>query len=95
MGITIENRPIKGVIINLRPDRRDERPLTAMIEGGIHAREWISPATVTYIINEFLTSTDEDVKFLAEAFIWHIFPVTNPDGYSYTMTNVRFFYFFL
>lgn len=59
-----------------------------MIEGGIHAREWISPATVTWIIKEFLESNDPEVRFLAENIEWHIFPVVNPDGYAYTFTNV-------
>lgn len=64
-----------------------------MIEGGIHAREWISPATVTYVINEFLTSTDPDVRAMAENIVWHIFPVVNPDGYVYTFTDVSTFYY--
>lgn len=84
IGLTVEGREIKGVIINFKSDTRDDPPLIAMIEGGIHAREWISPATVTYIINEFLTSNDRNVRSLAESFVWHIFPVVNPDGYDYT-----------
>lgn len=66
-----------------------------MIEGGIHAREWISPATVTFIIEQFLTSTDPQVRFVAENIVWHIFPVVNPDGYSYTFTNVSVDVFWL
>lgn len=62
-----------------------------MIEGGIHAREWISPATVTWIIKEFLTSNNTDVKLMAETLVWHIFPVTNPDGYAYTWDSVSNF----
>lgn len=90
MGTSYEGRSIKGVVIDFQPDARGERPLTGMIEGGIHAREWISPATVTWIINEFLTSNDADVRFMAETFVWHIFPVVNPDGYVFTFTDVSF-----
>lgn len=88
IGTSIEGRQIKGVVIDFKSGERGANPLTAMIEGGIHAREWISPATVTWIIKEFLTSDDPDVRFLAETFVWHIFPVTNPDGYEYTFRSV-------
>lgn len=35
------------------------------IDGGIHAREWISPAVVTYFINQFAENFDvesDDIK---------------------------------
>ncbi|XP_030028978.2 zinc carboxypeptidase-like [Manduca sexta] len=89
IGRSLEGREIKGVIIDFREGQRGENPRIAMIEGGIHAREWISPATVTWIIKEFLTSNDPEVRALAENFIWHIFPVVNPDGYSYTFAGDR------
>ncbi|XP_023950749.2 zinc carboxypeptidase-like [Bicyclus anynana] len=89
IGQSNEGRTIKGVIIDFKAGTRGDKPLTGMIEGGIHAREWISPATVTWIIKEFLTSQEPEVKSMAETFVWHIFPVINPDGYSYTFTENR------
>nr|USU81833.1 M14 metal carboxypeptidase 2 [Antheraea pernyi] len=89
IGTSHEGRELKGIVIDFKAGDRGENPLVAMIEGGIHAREWISPATVTWIIKEFLTSDDPDVRFLAETFIWHIIPVTNPDGYYYTFDGDR------
>ncbi|CAH1637893.1 unnamed protein product [Spodoptera littoralis] len=86
LGTSVEGRTIWGVKIDYK---KEENPVIGMIEGGIHSREWISPATVTYIINEFLTSTDENVRFMAENIVWHIFPVVNPDGYYYTFNNNR------
>ncbi|XP_035449805.2 zinc carboxypeptidase-like isoform X2 [Spodoptera frugiperda] len=86
LGTSVEGRTIWGVKIDYK---KEENPVIGMIEGGIHSREWISPATVTYIINEFLTSTDESVRFMAENIVWHIFPVVNPDGYYYTFNNNR------
>lgn len=47
------------------------------IDGGIHAREWISPAAVTYIINH-LVENSEDLE--AD---YYILPVANPDGYIF------------
>jgi murein tripeptide amidase MpaA len=62
---------------------------------GIHGREWISPATVTYILNKLLTSKDPEIRDLAESFDYYVLPVTNPDGYVYTHTTVRGRYFIL
>ncbi|CAG9789475.1 unnamed protein product [Diatraea saccharalis] len=89
IGQSVEGHDIKGVIIDFKPGARGDKPLIGMLEGGIHAREWISPATVTWIIKEFLTSNDPDIRFMAETLVWHIFPVANPDGYMYTFTNDR------
>jgi len=57
------------------------------IDGGIHAREWISPATVTYIINQLLTNST--ANSLLESFNWYILPILNPDGYAHTFTDER------
>lgn len=54
----------------------------------MHAREWIGPATSTYILNQLLTSNDASIKAIAEKYNWYIFPVANPDGYEYTHTTV-------
>ncbi|XP_018393719.1 PREDICTED: zinc carboxypeptidase-like [Cyphomyrmex costatus] len=83
-GETYEGRYIKGVeIIN-----NVEFP-GIFIEGGIHAKEWISPATVMYILHQLLTSEDQKVKSVANNFNWFIFPVFNPDGYEFTFNNTH------
>jgi murein tripeptide amidase MpaA len=56
------------------------------IESNIHAREWITSATATWIINEILRS--EDRGALAK-YNWYIFPVVNPDGFAYTKSTNR------
>jgi len=58
------------------------------IDGGIHAREWISPATVTFMLRE-LVENDADHPDLLENLDWYILPVVNPDGYLYTQTDNR------
>jgi murein tripeptide amidase MpaA len=57
-------------------------------DGGIHAREWISPATVMYMLME-LVEHDADHPDLTENLDWYILPVVNPDGYLYTQTDNR------
>lgn len=58
------------------------------IDGGIHAREWITPATVTWMMKE-LIENDADHPELLEKLDWFILPIVNPDGYAYTKTNDR------
>lgn len=55
---------------------------------GIHAREWVAPASVTYIIKELV----ENRKNLPSELLnldFYIVPVLNPDGYEYTHTRDR------
>ncbi|XP_046971388.1 zinc carboxypeptidase-like [Vanessa cardui] len=86
LGRSVEGRVIKGVKIDYK---KKEKPVIGFYEGGLHAREWISPATLTWLINEFLNSNDRKVRELAENVVWHIVPVTNPDGYKYSFTDNR------
>lgn len=86
-GKSYEGRQIKGVKVSFKPNNPG-----VFIEGGIHAREWISPATVMYILDQLLNSKDADVRALAEAHDWWIFPSVNPDGYVYTHTTVIYVY---
>ncbi|CAF0886703.1 unnamed protein product [Rotaria sordida] len=60
-------------------------------DGGIHAREWISPATVIYIAHTLLSnySTDPTITHIVDQFDYYILPVFNVDGYAYTWTKDR------
>jgi len=58
------------------------------IDGGIHAREWVSPATVTWMLKE-LVENDADHSDLTEGLDWYILPSHNPDGYAFTRSNNR------
>lgn len=82
-GKTTEGRSIKGVKISYNKDNPG-----IFIEAGIHAREWITPATALYLINQLLVSQDKNVMHLAENHDWYIFPSFNPDGYVYTHNKV-------
>lgn len=58
------------------------------IESTIHAREWISAATVSYLVNQLLTSNDTEIQKLAQNYDWIIVPILNVDGYDYTHQKV-------
>ena len=78
-GSSYEGRPLKGVKISHGRDKP-----VIFIESGIHANEWITSATATYLINELLNSEDTRIRDLAESYDWYIFPIINPDGFAYT-----------
>jgi carboxypeptidase A len=59
------------------------------IESNIHAREWITAATTTWMINELLRSTNAEAMDLASNIDWYFIPVLNPDGYEYTRHHNR------
>ncbi|KAG5676180.1 hypothetical protein PVAND_006029 [Polypedilum vanderplanki] len=87
VGTSYEGRNILGLKLNIGNVSGKKQ---IIFEGTIHAREWISGATVTWMLNELLTSTDPEVQQLAATYEWIIVPVLNVDGFVYTWTNDRF-----
>ncbi|XP_013146080.1 PREDICTED: zinc carboxypeptidase-like [Papilio polytes] len=87
-GKTYQGRSILGLRINTPSQECTPKPVI-FIESGIHAREWIAPATTTYFIKELLTSKDANITALRDQFDWRIFPSVNPDGYHYSYTVDR------
>ncbi|XP_077999112.1 carboxypeptidase B-like [Glandiceps talaboti] len=61
------------------------------IHSGIHAREWISPATNIWMTNKMLQDYGQNdlVTRLLDTFDIYILPVLNPDGYEYTWDVYR------
>ncbi|XP_012226670.1 zinc carboxypeptidase-like [Linepithema humile] len=86
IGETYEGNKILGVEVSFNNTSKNPG---IFLEGGIHGNEWISPATVIYILNQLLTSTDPNVRAMAENHDWYIVPLVNPDGYNYTHTTDR------
>jgi hypothetical protein len=51
LGRTFEGNPIKGLTISKRSGN-----FAIVIEGGIHAREWIATSVATFIIHQLIHS---------------------------------------
>merc|ERR1712223_394454 len=58
------------------------------IDGGIHAREWVSPSAVTYLMHELLQNSHLYNDILNEYDLF-ILPLANPDGYEYSHSKDR------
>jgi len=48
------------------------------IDGGIHAREWITPAVVTFMIRQLVENQESEEADLLDNLDWYILPVVNP-----------------
>jgi len=85
-GKTYEGRQLVGIKIT---DGTKMRKPAVWIDGGIHAREWISPATVMYFMNKLLEGNDPRTGPLLAKYDMYFLPVFNADGYAYTHTSRR------
>jgi len=88
IGSTLEGRAIPALHVTGGTGTNKKK---IFFNGGQHAREWIAPATVTYIVEQLLSqyATDDSVKRLVDSTEFVIVPLVNGDGYSFTWTNTR------
>jgi len=88
VGKSYEGRDMFGLRITTG---RGTKPRAVWFNGGIHAREWLSPATVIRMTFLLLDSynTDLEVKEILDNLEIYILPVFNVDGYVYTHTTDR------
>lgn len=88
IGTTYEGRQIKGIKIG--ETNAQDKPVI-WIHAGIHAREWVAPASCMYIIDQLLSKydTDANIKKLVDGAAWYLTPSANPDGYEYSHTTDR------
>lgn len=83
VGKSYEGRDIKTIAITNGDGRRKN---SVFIDAGIHAREWIAPATALYLIKEL---TEGDARGILEEIDVVILPLVNVDGYEYTHSRER------
>jgi len=75
------------LLLKIGTKKYSDKP-AIFIEAGIHAREWISPATATYIMRQLVEKSRKNLDLL-DFYDFYILPVANPDGYEYSFTSNR------
>ncbi|RMZ96898.1 carboxypeptidase O, partial [Brachionus plicatilis] len=86
-GKTYENRNLKAIVLKTPTTTR-----SIWIDCGIHAREWVSPASCVYLIDRFIReyrSGEPETVAIMNKYEIHITPLLNPDGYEYSQTTSR------
>jgi len=83
VGKSSQGREMEGIRITTG---KGTKPRAIWFNGGIHAREWLSPATVIYMTGHLLETynSDPEVKEILDGLEIYILPVFNVDGYFYT-----------
>ena len=89
VGQSLEGRDMPGIVLN--GDGREGKPVF-VINACQHAREWVSPAATTYMIEQLVSGYGSDARItrLLDDMEWVFLPMVNPDGFDYTWTDERF-----
>jgi carboxypeptidase A2 len=86
LGLTVERRMMKGVVLKFNP----AATRNIWIDCGIHAREWITPTTCIYHIDQYIkdyNNNDPTIRSLLDYWNVYIIPSLNPDGYEFSRTS--------
>lgn len=86
-GLSTEGRQIKYVRISTTRFEDLRKPVI-IIDSATHAREWVTPPVACYIIQQLVEGAD---SVLLDQIDWIIIPLVNPDGYEYSIEEVRTF----
>lgn len=87
-GTSLEGRLIRVAQVSVGGDRTRQ---VVWIDCGIHAREWISPATCQWVLDQLTSgyNVDPAITELLDTYDFHILPVVNPDGYAFSWEEDR------
>lgn len=93
VGTSYEGREIVGIRVTGSKGTDSTKPGFWM-DGGLHAREWITTATVSWMLDQTLSlyaSGDAPTVAMVDTLDLVFVPILNPDGYEWTWTDDRMF----
>lgn len=87
LGTSLDGRAIVGFVVGDADTRIDDGAAAegaALINGGIHAREWQSPEVVSALLERLAARDDAVSDFVVGNLTTVIVPVLNVDGFMHT-----------
>ncbi|XP_028160940.1 carboxypeptidase B-like isoform X1 [Ostrinia furnacalis] len=87
-GQSFEGRDIKYLKISTTNFTDTSKPVYFM-DAMMHAREWVTTPVTLFSIHRLVEDLRDLDRDLLEDIDWIILPMTNPDGYEYSHTDVR------
>ncbi|CAG7696150.1 unnamed protein product [Allacma fusca] len=85
IGKSFEGRDLNVIKIS---KSNDTKPVV-FIDANIHAREWITSAVATFVIDSLLNGTNTNLTSFLNDFDIYVLPVLNPDGFVFTHQSNR------
>jgi carboxypeptidase A2 len=85
LGDSYEGRPINLFKISKTGSGRK----AYWLDATIHAREWITTATIVNIMDRLAKGSTSEAVSLTDSYDWYFVPVINVDGYAYTWSDER------
>lgn len=86
ISTTVEGATIYGYQLQRAGARAGQQAL--YLEGMLHAREWLGPATIVYLMTSLLEG-GRAAKRLLSSTTFYFVPIVNLDGYAYTWETNR------
>lgn len=77
IGKSIEGRDIFGLRVSSGSEF-GKKPII-FVDAGVHAREWVGPHSVFYLINQLVTNATVTAELVSKV-DWVFVPNANPDG---------------
>ncbi|BFG02956.1 carboxypeptidase O [Drosophila madeirensis] len=86
IGLTRNKRPLEVIRIS----NGNPRNWAIVVDAGLQARDWLSPAALTYAIAKLTHLWSESkLEKMMRRIDWYFLPLANPDGYQYSRQTDR------